>query len=483
MKIETEGKIPMTTVQDQLNTAFLETVNRLFPEDFLATSPESLEYYGKDWTKVYPPAPGAVVFPRTTREVADFLKLCHEHHVAVVPSGGRTGLSGGAVAANGEVVLSLERMNRMDPVDLLSLTVRVQAGAITESVHQHCEPYGLTWPIDFGAKGSSQIGGNISTNAGGAKVIRYGLTRNWVSGLQVVTMDGNVLELNGSLQKNNTGLDLCQLFIGTEGTLGIVTEATLKLTAVPKNSEMFFFALDSLSAALELLKHARLHAPSNILAFEYLTHPCLDSVVRAGQGKPPFSEAADSYVLIELESPGTEEAGEALQQWLESVVEAELVLDGVLAQSPKEKKELWALRENITESLTARGLLHKNDIALPIPALDGFVSEMQAAFQENYPRLDIFLFGHLGDGNFHVNIMKPGDMDTAGFSAICREADEKMFQLVQKYAGSVSAEHGIGLLKKKALAYSRTPEELAYFRQVKQVFDPKGLLNPGKIID
>src|SRR6478736_5514871 len=216
-----------------VSDAFLSRLRQELPADAVTTDAADLAEYGKDWTKVYAPKPSVAVFPRTTEEVAKVLRLANELDVAVVPSGGRTGLAGGAMAPNGEVVLSLARMRRMDPVDLLGATVRVQAGAITEAVHQHAAAHGLTWPVDFASKGSSQVGGNIATNAGGVKVIRYGLTRQWVLGLEVVLADGSILELNGALEKNNTGIDLRQLFIGSEGVLGVVTEATLKLVRVP----------------------------------------------------------------------------------------------------------------------------------------------------------------------------------------------------------------------------------------------------------
>src|SRR5262245_16882331 len=210
--------------------AFAAAIERDFPADLLSVDPADLATFGRDWTQVIDPRPAAVAQPRSTEEVSRLLRLCSDHRVPVVPSGGRTGLAAGAVAAKGEIVVSLARMRRMDPVDLLGATVRVQAGAVTEEVHRHVAEHGLTWPVDFASKGSSQVGGNIATNAGGVKVIRYGLTRQWVLGLEVVLMSGEVLELNGALEKNNTGIDLRQLFIGSEGTLGIITEATLKLS-------------------------------------------------------------------------------------------------------------------------------------------------------------------------------------------------------------------------------------------------------------
>lgn len=461
-----------------LNPTFLEQIAQQFPSDFFSQNSDDLKVYGRDWTRVFVPNPSAVAFPRSTEEVAKFLALCLKHSVAVVPSGGRTGLAGGAVASNSEVVLSLVRMNRMDAVNPLAQTVRVQAGAVTEAVHHHCAPYDLTWPVDFASKGSSHVGGNIATNAGGVKVIRYGLTRNWVLGLQVVTMQGEVLELNGALEKNNTGLDLRQIFIGSEGTLGVVTEATLKLTQVPKAMDVFFFAVDGIPKVLELFQAAR-KAGFTVMAFEFLTHNCLKLVTEMRNLKSPFTNEYTHYVLLEVEK--TESVD--MDAWLGEAFEIGLVLDGVLAQSPREGRDLWSFREGISESLSTRGFVHKNDISLPIANLEEFIAEMPSAFVKKNQELEVFLFGHIGDGNLHVNTAKPQAMDQAKFIELCHEVDEDLFALVKKHRGSISAEHGIGLLKKSALSYSRTPEELILLKQIKGVFDPQGLLNPGKIFD
>ena len=272
---------------------FLATIARAFPVDCFTTDPAELVAYGRDWTKVYAPCPSAIAFPRTTDEVSRLLALCNVEGVAIVPSGGRTGLAGGAVAAKGEIVLSLERMRRMDPVDTLGATVRVQAGAVTEAVHEHCAPLGLTWPVDFASKGSSQVGGNIATNAGGVKVIRYGLTRNWVLGLEVVLADGTVLDLNGALEKNNTGTDLRQLFIGSEGTLGVITHATLKLARVPTKLGVFLFAVPDLAGVLRLFREAR-QGPFTIMAYEFFTDACLARVQRHRKLRAPFKRPPDT---------------------------------------------------------------------------------------------------------------------------------------------------------------------------------------------
>ena len=473
-------------MKSKLPASFIATISESFPKDFLSTNQQDLDTYGKDWTKVFPPAPSAIAFPRTTEEVSNFLKLCSLNQIAVVPSGGRTGLSGGSVATNGEIVLSLTKMNRLGEVDTLARTVRVQAGAVTEAVHHHAAAHGLTWPVDFASKGSSHVGGNIATNAGGVKVIHYGMTRNWVLGLQVVTMNGDILELNGALEKNNTGIDLRQLFIGSEGILGIITEATLKLARLPGTLDVFFFALEDMSAVLKLFHESR-RGPFNIMAFETLTHNCFEAVTAHLKLKSPFtpdpSRKTNAYVLLEVERPNSPDAQAILDAWLGGLFEKELVQDGVLAQSPREAKEIWSMREGIAEALYALAFLHKNDISVPVAALETFTREMVEMFHKRHADLGVYLFGHIGDGNLHVNTLKPATMTKEVFLEICHQADQDLFAIVKKHQGSISAEHGIGLLKKDALAFSRTPEEMVMFRQIKKIFDPKNLLNPGKIFD
>jgi FAD/FMN-containing dehydrogenase len=457
---------------------FAAALSRDFPADFVSTDPGDLSTYGRDWTRVHTPDPAAIALPRSTEEVSRLLRLCAAHRVPVVPSGGRTGLAAGAVAARGELVVSLARMRRMDPVDTLGATVRVQAGAVTEAVHQHAAEHGLTWPVDFASKGSSQVGGNIATNAGGVKVIRYGLTRQWVLGLEVVLASGAVLELGGALEKNNTGVDLRQLFIGSEGTLGIITEATLKLTRPPDKLDVFLFAVPDLAGVLALFREAR-RGPFVIMAYEFFTEKCLARVRRHRSVVTPLSAPSDYYVLLEVERG----EGEALEAWIASLFERGLVADGTLAQHARQAAELWTLREGISESLSATGLPHKNDVALPIQALEAFCAELEGFFAAQYPGWEIALFGHIGDGNLHVNVMKPDDVDRAEFARRTREADHAIFSLVKRHRGSISAEHGIGLLKKDYLGYSRAPEEIALMKGVKRLLDPENLMNPGKVLD
>jgi FAD/FMN-containing dehydrogenase len=460
-----------------LPPGFLGALASRLDADTLSTEANDLVTYGKDWTRVYTPAPSVVAWPRTTAQVSTILRACNDAGVAVVPSGGRTGLAGGAVARDGELVLSLERMRRMDPIDVLGSCVRVQAGAITAAVHEHCAPAGLTWPVDFASKGSSQVGGNISTNAGGVKVIRYGLTRNWVLGLEVVLMDGTVLELNGALEKNNTGTDLRQLFIGSEGTLGVVTEATLKLAPLPGRLDVLLFAVRDLAGVVRLFREVR-QSGMTLMAFEFFTQRCLERLLRHRQVRPPFDTPSECYVLVEVENADEE----AIETWVGSLFDRDLAQDGVIAQSSQQAAALWSLREGISESLSATGLPHKNDVALPVAALEAFCAELDSVFAARYPDWEICNFGHIGDGNLHINIMKPDSLTKEAFLARTHEADRDMFELVRRHKGSISAEHGIGLLKKDFLGFVRSPAELALMAGLKRVVDPKGLLNPGKIL-
>lgn len=436
-----------------------------------------LEKYGRDWTRVFTPNPSAVVFPRSSDEVAEVLAFCSQHGVGVVPSGGRTGLCGGAMATQGELVLSLERLRSLGEVDPLGLTLQVGAGVTTQEVHQHCQPEGLTWPIDLASKGSSQVGGNLATNAGGVRVLRYGPTRHWVTGLDVALMDGTLLHCGGALHKDNTGLDLRQLMIGSEGILGVITSATLRLTPLPRESQVLLLSIAELDQGLQLLANARVGARLDLLAFEYFDDSCMQAVQQVRGFSFPFAQRAKGYILMEVE--GGLEA--RLEDWFQSQLEVGTILDGVLAGTSGDKSRLWSFRESITESLGHLGLMHKNDVAVSVQDLSRFAHDLQGQVASAYPG-KVYLFGHVGDGNLHVNVMKPPSMPPEDFWPACRQADVRLYELLQSYGGSVSAEHGIGLLKKSALAYSRGPQEVQAMRQIKQALDPQGLLNPGKVI-
>ncbi|MEL6187551.1 MAG: FAD-binding oxidoreductase, partial [Myxococcota bacterium] len=368
-------------------------------------------------------------------------------------------------------------------VDPVARTVRVGAGAITAAVHEHCAPHGLTWPIDCASSGSSQVGGNISTNAGGVRVVRYGLTRQWVLGLEVVLPNGEVVQLNGALEKNNTGVDLRQLFIGSEGTLGVITHATLKLCPLPRATQVALLAVQDLPTVLEVFGRARAEDPLELQAFEYFSDACLGVVLEESGGSAPFPQRYPAYLLVELEAGPGANLAEASEGWLGQLFEDELVVDGVLSASTADAARLWSFRERISESLSKKGFVHKNDVALPVSRLAQFTVDLEATLAERYPDFGVYLFGHVGDGNLHVNIMKPDGMAQESFLARVHETDAVLFEMIREHAGSVSAEHGVGLLKKAALPFSRSAAELALLRSVKKAVDPHGILNPGKIFD
>lgn len=452
---------------------------KALPATHILSDIASREHYGQDWSKVLTPNASLVLLPTSSQEVAACLKICSEHKIAVVPSGGRSGLSAGAVATQGEVILSLEKLNFISTPDLMTGTVRVGAGAITQAVHEKCAEFGLTWPVDFASKGSSQVGGNLSTNAGGINVIRYGNTRNWVLSLKLALMSGEVLELNGELEKNNTGYDLKNLVIGSEGTLGVITEATLKLCPLVKDSQLFLFALGSMSHVAELLTRCRLEK-LDLGAFEYLSRKSFEnSLAFAGVPfplSPTDSKGAEAFVWVEL-------IGAPRDEWFMSLFSEGLVLDGVQSVSEKQTRELWSLREGVAESILTRAQVHQHDISVPVRRLAEFSGVIDLFYAKNFPHFDVFIFGHIGDGNLHIFIRKPQKMEPEHFIDECHRADLELFKLIQEFKGSVSAEHGVGLLKKKALPFSRSPTERRIFSEIKRAFDPQGLLNPGKILD
>ncbi len=452
----------------------LDRLRTKLSADSILTGPDDCAAYGSDWTKT-PGKARVVTLPRTTEEVAFILKTCNELKIPVVPSGGRTGLAGGAVCQRNEVVLSLGRLRRMDPVDIATRKVRVQAGAVTEAVHEHCHHSGLTWPIDLAAKGTCQIGGNLSTNAGGLRVIKYGMARKWVSGVQAVTMAGEIIELNGDLEKNNTGLDLVQLLCGSEGTLAVITEATLKLVPLPKQAVTFFFAVENIDAALAVFESARAKA-FDILACEFFSAKCLGAVDHHLKKKSPLSQGGNYYLLIDVEK------GEAdLDPWLENILERGLVQDGLLAHTSEERKTVWGLREGITESLQIYAPLRKYDVCVPLRRMQEFLDMVRDEVAKH--PIDLYLFGHLGDGSPHLNLVKPKDAEYPAYNEACTKFEGTLFQLLKKVGGSVSSEHGVGLLKKHWLSFSRTPAELRLFKEIKKAWDPNGLLNPGKMLD
>ncbi|MEO9330943.1 FAD-binding oxidoreductase [Ectopseudomonas guguanensis] len=457
--------------------AQIEELKTLVEPGKVLTDADSLETYGKDWTKQFAPAPSAIVFPKTTEQVQAIVRWANAHRIALVPSGGRTGLSAAAVAANGEVVVAFDYMNQILSFNEYDRTAVCQPGVVTKQLQLFAEDKGLYYPVDFASSGSSQIGGNIGTNAGGIKVIRYGMTRNWVAGLKVVTGTGELLELNRDLIKNATGYDLRQLFIGAEGTLGFVVEATMRLERAPKNLTAMVLGTPDFDSIMPVL-HA-FQGKLDLTAFEFFSDRCLEKILGRGDVPAPFESRTPFYALLEFEALNEDVANEALATF-EHCVEQGWVLDGVMSQSQQQLENLWKLREYISETIS-HWTPYKNDISVTVGQVPAFLKDIDDIVSANYPDFDVLWYGHIGDGNLHLNILKPEALAKEDFFAKCAVVNKWVFEIVEKYNGSISAEHGVGMTKRDYLQYSRSPAEIAYMKAIKSVFDPNGIMNPGKI--
>ncbi|MDO5504787.1 MAG: FAD-binding oxidoreductase [Pseudoxanthomonas suwonensis] len=460
-----------------MSTPALDALLSAVPGLRLLTGPADLEYYGRDWTRRWTPAPLAIAQPSSVDEVQAIVRWARAWTVALVPSGGRTGLSGGAVAANGELVISLERMNRVLDFDPVDRTLSVQAGMPLEAVHDAARDHGLAWPVDFAARGSATIGGAIATNAGGIRVIRYGNTRDWIAGLTVVDGRGEVMHLNRGLVKNSSGYDLRHLFIGAEGTLGVVVEAILRLTEPPPPTRVMLLALPDFSAVLKAFTVLR--AGLRLEAFEFFTGVALAHVLEHG-AQPPFAGHHPCYAVVEFADVAESGEAAALTAFEQGLVDG-WVLDGVIAGSDAQAAQLWRLREGITESLAGH-VPYKNDVSVRISALPAFLADAETLIGHAYPQFEVVWFGHIGDGNLHINVIKPEGMAQAEFVQDCERVTRLLADVLERHGGSISAEHGIGLVKKPWLAGTRSDAEIEAMRGIKVALDPDGIMNPGKLL-
>lgn len=457
----------------------IESLTQIVGSDRIATDQDSLQTYGKDWTKHYQPNASAIVFPKTADDVVKIVQWARQNKVALVPSGGRTGLSAGAYALKGEVVVSFEKMNRILEFNPYDQTVTCEAGVVTEDLQNFAKDKSLYFPVDFASRGSSQIGGNAATNAGGIKVIRYGLIRNWITSLQVVTGTGDLMNLNNSLVKNATGYDLRHLFIGSEGTLGFITGVTVSLARPPIEPTLFLMAVPSLASIMKV--YAAFRSQFSILAYEMFTDLAMSYVLAMGRVSDPLSSPSPYYVLVEIENE-SEAVMEKAGLLFEKLMEEGHVTDGTMSQNNKQYVDFWSLREDITEA-TSHKLPYKNDISVRVAKVPEFLEQMNSILEKDYPDFEVVWFGHIGDGNLHVNILKPDTMTSEEFTRRCHQVDNDMFSMIKNLGGSVSAEHGVGLVKKPFLNFTRSESEIGYMRQIKKIFDPDGILNPGKIFD
>jgi FAD/FMN-containing dehydrogenase len=453
-------------------------LTKFFKPEQIKTDTESLKHWGKDWTTYFDIKASAVLFPHTAEQVVALVKWARQNKISLVPSGGRTGLSGAACATQGEVIVSFDQMNKIKEFNSFDQTVVIEPGVVTESLQEFAHTKGLFYPVDFAASGSSQMGGNIATNAGGIKVVRYGLTRDWIAGLKVVTGAGELLELNNGLVKNATGYDLRHLFIGSEGTLGFIVEATIRLTAPPPPLKVLVMAVNGLDSVMKIFGEFK--TKTSLVAFEMFSDKALRHVLDSTQLPPPLASGGELYVLAEVEARNDQEEEKALGVF-EKCVEEEWVLDGVISQSETQAQTFWRYREDISESL-AKFSPYKNDIAVAISQVPPFMNELDQILSKAYPAWEVVWFGHIGDGNLHINILRPPGLSKEEFVQECRKVDVLIFQTIQKYRGSISAEHGVGLTKKSFLNYTRSTAEIELMRGIKKVFDPDSIMNPGKVI-
>ena len=456
----------------------LEQIRSVLDRGDLLTEAEDIS--GRvSWPGIGETCPAAaVVRPVTTEEVSAVMRICHEAGQPVVTHGGRTGLVGAIRCRPEEIVVSMERMNKIEEIDELGRTMTVQAGVPLQMVQETAEKHGLLFPLDMGARGSCQIGGNVVTNAGGNRVIRYGMTRELVLGLEAVLADGTVISSMNHMIKNNAGYDLKQVFIGSEGTLGIVTRVVLKLSEQPRSQNAALVAIPSADKLTRFLKHVDMGLGGTLSAFEVMWNDFYRIVTTPpAKSAPPLSQDHAFYVLVESMGGNQERDDERFEEVLGEAIEAELVEDAVIAKSSSEYHGLWGIRDDV-EQLMHLQPLFVFDVSLPISKMAGYVDGMRAQLCERWPDAKLVVFGHMGDGNLHVTV-------SAGeANAETRKAVEAIvYSPLAEVGGSVSAEHGIGLEKKPYLRLSRGPEEIEMMRTMKRALDPKGLLNPGKLID
>ncbi|MGZ8264621.1 MAG: FAD-binding oxidoreductase [Burkholderiales bacterium] len=466
----------------------IERLRAIVGPQAVLTDRADVEPYVNDWRGMYFGATPAVVRPASTEEVAAVVRACAENGNPLVPQGGNTGMCMASVprADRNEIVLSLARMNRILQVDALNNTVTVEAGVVLANIQQAAVEVDRYFPLSLGAEGSCTIGGNLSTNAGGVNVLRYGNTRDLVLGLEVVLPDGRVWNGLRALRKDNTGYDLKQLFIGAEGTLGVITAAVLKLYPRANASATAWTAVASPHAALELLALLRRHCGERITAFELISRNCLELVLKhIPATRDPLHDAHDWYVLAELaDSKGGDAVRTDLENALEEALAAGLVIDATVAESAAQSQALWRIRETIPEAARGEpGMLYRHDVSVAVSAIPKFIDEARAALVERFPGASVICFGHLGDGNLHYNAFVPGRSRSDAAAREAHDVTDLVYDLVQRYGGSFSAEHGIGLAKVAELKRYKSPVELDLMRSIKRTLDPQGLMNPGKVLE
>jgi len=454
-------------------------------EDHVLQRAEEMAPHLTDWRGRYHGAARCLVRPASTEEVAGVVRVCAAAGVPMVPKGGNTSLCGAGIPdlSGNAVMISLSRLNRIRAIDRANNTITVEAGCLLKTVQDAAFEAGRYFPLSLAAEGSCQIGGNLSTNAGGVRVLRYGNIREFTLGLEAVLPNGEVWDGLRGLRKDNTGYDLKQLFIGAEGTLGIITAAVLKLFPQPRAIATAWLAIESPSVAVQLLGELQSAFGTALTACELVSELSLNLVFKHIEGAQPPLSASPWYLLVELSAPdGESELNAGLERFLETAFDNGTVSDAVIAQNIEQTHKLWALRENISEAEKKEGISIKHDISLPISRLAEFVDAADVALTAAFPGVRIVAFGHVGDGNLHYNQSMPDKAANAEFIPRQPEVNRLVYDLVTRFGGSISAEHGIGQLKRRELATYRSAVEINMMRTIKQALDPNGIMNPGKVL-
>ncbi|MBN9585216.1 MAG: hydroxyacid dehydrogenase [Afipia sp. 62-7] len=451
-------------------------------EKYAVTDPQEAAPYLTEERGLFQGHSPLVLRPGSTAEVAAICKLATETKTALVPQGGNTGLVGGQVPHNGEVVISTRRLDKIRAVDTQSNTMTVESGVILANAQQRAADADRLFPLSLGAEGSCTIGGNLSTNAGGIAALAYGVARDLVLGLEVVLSDGRIMHGLSSLKKDNTGYDLRDLFVGAEGTLGVITAATLKLFPKPRSIETAFASITSPDDALALLDISRNVAAGSLTSFELIPQIAIDFTVKHGPSiRAPMSERHPWYVLMEISSP-RDDARTTIESILADGMERDIVTDAVIAANLDQRNAFWKLREVISPAQKPEGGSIKHDVSVPVAAVPQFLTEADAAVTQLIPGARPFAFGHLGDGNIHYNVSQPVGGDTAAFLDRWHNVNDVVHGVVAKLGGSISAEHGIGVLKRDELPHVKDPVAIDIMRAIKHLLDPHNIMNPGKVL-
>ncbi len=448
-----------------------------------STDPVEIAPYLEEWRGKYQGRSPLLLKPATTAEVSAALRIAHETGTPIVTQGGNTGLVGGQIPFHGEVLLSTRRLNQIGAIDESGMTLTVEAGVTLAQVQRAADDKNLLFPLSLASEGSCTIGGNIATNAGGTHVLRYGMTRALVLGVQVVLANGTVLDLLRALHKDNSGYDLKQMFIGSEGTLGVITAATLRLFPKPDVSVTAFAAVPTPAAALNLLSAMQARTSGALSAFELIPRIALEFVTRHIEGtRDPLSAASPWYVLMEATGGRHANLAASFEAGLADAMAGGEASDAVVASSQAQAAALWKLREGISESQKREGASIKHDISVPVATIPDFLARATPMVEALVPGARAVSFGHLGDGNLHFNFNAPAGGDGDAFLAHWDEVQQRVHDMVQEFGGSISAEHGIGAMKVAALPRYKSHEELDAMRALKAAFDPKNILNPGKTV-